>query len=359
MSKNTIVHIPGLVDVHVHMREPGGTHKEDFDTGTAAALAGGVTTVLCMPNTAPPIVDEESLDYALSLAQEKARCDYGLFIGATDDNMGLPKHVADRAAGLKIYVNDTFGPLRVESPLVIEEHIKHWNGIGPVALHAEGEWVPMLAEFAAQHEQPVHFCHVSRKDEIETIANAKRMGYPVTCEVAPHHLFLTQEDLAGLGPRGDMRPRLATQADQDALWANLDVVDCIATDHAPHTLEEKMSDKPPPGVPGLETMLPLMLSAVQDGRLTLQRMIDLTVHNPRRIFRLPAQRETFVKVEMSQEKTFMLPQDGEWETRAGWSPFSGKRMKNKLLSTTLRGEPVYEKGKLLAKKGSGRDIRKV
>ena len=166
-------------------------------------------------------------------------------------------------------------------------------------MHAEGQSVAVGIGLAAAYGRPVHFCHISRRDEIELIAAAKLAGLPVTCEVTPHHLFLTEADARRLGPLGDMRPRLATRDDQDALWQHIasGVVDCIATDHAPHTLAEKASDSPPPGVAGLETSLPLMLTAVRQGRLTLARLVELMATNPRRVFGLPDQPDTFVEVD--------------------------------------------------------------
>ena len=148
------------------------------------------------------------------------------------------------------------------------------------------------------YDRPIHIVHVSRREEIELIADAKGRGLPVTCEVSPHHLFLTVADAARLGPLGDMRPLLGTADDVAALWAHLnDTIDCIATDHAPHTLAEKGGDNPPPGVPGLETSLPLMLAAVQDGRLSVARLTALMHDNPRRIFGLPPQPDTRVEVD--------------------------------------------------------------
>ncbi len=348
--------LPGLIDVHVHLREPGGEHKETFATGTAAALAGGVTTVLAMPNTTPPIIDAETFALAETRAREGARCDYGIFLGATDTNAPFAPSLQRRAAGLKIYVNDTFGPLRVESLAVVMHHLRHWRGAGPVAVHAEGLFVPALAALAALTGTHVHFCHVSRAAEIEAIRLAKARGFPVTCEVTPHHLWLTEDDVPRLGAFGDMRPRLATRADREALWANLDVVDCIATDHAPHTIEEKQSPTPPPGVPGLETTLPLLLTAVHDGRLSMEKLIDLTHTRPRTIFRLPAQPDTFVEVDPDAE--WVLPEQG-WLTNVGWSPFAGMRVRGRVVRTLLRGQVVFDDGQILARPGSGRNVRDV
>ena len=154
------------------------------------------------------------------------------------------------------------------------------------------------------NDRALHICHVARREEIEVIKAAKLKGMKITCEVSPHHLFLTKEDLNRIGnAKGQVRPVLVSKDDQAALWENLDFIDSIATDHAPHTIEEKNSTKPPPGFPGLETMLPLMLTAVNEGRLTLQQLEEKMCHNPRRIFNLPEQPDTYIEVNMDEEWT--------------------------------------------------------
>ncbi len=256
--------LPGLIDVHTHLRTPGGEHKEDFTSGTAAALAGGITLILAMPNTNPPLAALPVLEAARQQAQRSIYCDVGLFAGASPTQTDELPRLASQAAALKIYLNETFGLLRVEDLPTLLACCQHWPPTKIIALHAEGPNVAVGIGLAATFQRPVHFCHISRKEEIKLIAAAKRQGLPVTCEVTPHHLFLTQADVPRLGPLADMRPKLAEQADQDALWDHLDsTIDCIATDHAPHTLAEKAASTPPPGVPGLETSLPLMLTGIR------------------------------------------------------------------------------------------------
>ena len=187
------------------------------------------------------------------------------------------------------------------------------------------------------------------------IREAKSRGIKVTCEVTPHHLFLTDEDIPRLGfGRSEVRPRLARPADRDALWANLDVIDCFATDHAPHTMEEKDSANPPPGFPGLETALPLLLTAVADGRLTMNDLVQRMVHNPRRIFALPEQPETWVEVDM----------DAKWElraadtfTRCAWTPFEGMQVRGRVQRVVLRGQEVVKDRQVFARPGTGKRIR--
>ncbi|MCP4394173.1 MAG: amidohydrolase family protein [Alphaproteobacteria bacterium] len=350
-----IVKLPGLIDVHTHMREPGGEHKETFETGTSAALAGGVTAIFAMPNTTPPITDEASFALAIDRANKGAKCDYALFVGGTHRNPETISSLHNRAAGLKIYVNDTFGPLRVESYGAIRRHLENWKGKGPVCFHAEKEVVERVVEMAAEIDTAVHICHVSRKQEIEAIKQFKERGVKVTCEVTPHHLYFTEKDFERLGAFGDVRPMLASEEDRVALWDNFDVIDCIATDHAPHTKEEKANQSPPPpGLPGVETSLPLMLNCVAQGKLTIDRLIELTNINPRRIFNLPEQSNTYVEVDTDYEWT--LPETG-WYTKTDWSPFAGLKIKGKVIRTVLRGEVVFEDGKVLAPAGAGINLR--
>ena len=346
--------LPGLVDVHVHLREPGQTQKEDFASGTAAALAGGFTTVLAMPNTQPPITTPERLALARQAAQAGARCDVGLFAGAGTDNASLLPAMAAHSCGLKIYLDATFGPLRVNDLPTLAAHFDAWPGPGPIAVHAEENSVPLALGMVAVSGKRVHFCHVSRRAELALIGRAKERGLPVTCEAAPHHLFLTGEDAAQLGAYGQMRPPLQSEDDRAGLWEMLDYVDCIATDHAPHTREEKAAGNPPPGVPGLETALPLMLTAVHEGRLTLPRLIELMSSAPRRIFGLPAaEPDTFVEVD--PEATWQFPQNG-WHTRADWSPFAGREVHGRVMRVCLRGRDVFLDGKLNAEPGTGRVV---
>ncbi len=346
--------LPGLIDVHVHMREPGGTHKEDWDSGTAAALAGGFTAVLAMPNTRPPITDATTLAISLDAARAQARCDYGQYLGAGPDNITSAPALASRVAGLKMYLDQTYGPLRLDEMTLWMSHFARWPQQSPIVAHAEGRTLAAVILMAALYDRPVHLAHVSLREEIVLIRAAKERGLKVTCEVAPHHLFLTDRDIPVLdGGRGEVRPRLATPADQQALWDNLHVIDCFATDHAPHTVAEKDGANPPPGFPGLETALPLLLTAVAEGRLTTDDLIARLVINPQRIFGLPAQPDTWVEVD----------DDAVWElcaaemhSRCGWTPFEGWRVRGRIQRVVLRGQDVYRDGQVLAAPGSGKNL---
>ena len=337
-----VIKLPGLADVHVHLRVPGGEYKEDFRSGTAAALAGGFTTVLAMPNTNPPLVTADLLRRVQRRADAESLCDVHLFAGASPAYTAELPSLGREAVALKIYLNATFGPLRVTDLATLLACFRHWPREKVIAMHAEGPGVAVGVGLAAAWGRSVHFCHVGRKEEVALIAVAKERGWPVTCEVTPHHLFLTQADLPRLGPLGDMRPRLAEPADVDALWSHLNTtIDCLATDHAPHTLEEKLSADGPPGVPGLETALPLMLTAVAKGRLTMARLIELMALNPRRIFNLPEQPDTWVEID--PEASYQLSNVGLY-TKCRWTPFAGMTVRGRVRRVVLRGKMVFEDG---------------
>nr|XP_020663975.1 CAD protein [Pogona vitticeps] len=356
MTSQKLIRLPGLIDVHVHLREPGATHKEDFASGTAAALAGGITLVCAMPNTSPAVLDAGSLALAQKLAEAGARCDFALYLGASSDNAGSLGTLAGAAAGLKMYLNDTFSDLKMDNVSLWMEHFEKWPKHLPIVAHAEKQTVAAILMVAQLYQRPVHICHVARKEEILIIKAAKQKGIAVTCEVAPHHLFLCQEDLGRIGEgRGQVRPMLGTREDMEALWENLDTVDCFATDHAPHTLEEKLGKDPPPGFPGLETMLPLLLTAVSEGRLTVEDVVQRLYENPRRIFGLPVQEDTYIEVDLEQE--WLVPAHTAF-SKSRWTPFEGMRVKGMVRRVILRGEVAYIDGQVLVPPGYGQDVRK-
>ena len=355
--------LPGLIDPHVHVREPGQTHKEDWDTATAAALAGGITMLLAMPNTKPPIFDASTLDLALASAKSKARCDYAQFLGAGPDNAEIITQLAPRAAGLKMYLDSTFGELRLDDMTLWMPHFEKFPKDMPIVLHSESRTMAAGILFAAIYDRPVHIAHSSLKEEVLLIKAAKERGIKVTCEVCPHHLFLTSsspifgENGGGQGGgwgRKEVRPRLATQENVNALWANLDVIDVFATDHAPHTLEEKNGDNPPPGFPGVETILPLLLTAVHEGRLTTDQIVEKMYTNPKRIFHLPDQPDTWVEVD---ENASYEIHAADLHSRCGWTPFEGWQVKGRVTRVVLRGQEAFKDGEVLAEPGYGRNVR--
>jgi dihydroorotase-like cyclic amidohydrolase len=346
------LHLPGLIDIHVHLRDPGGTHKEDFATGTAAALAGGIVAVLDMPNNIPPVTNADSLRTKQVAAAEKAHCDYGLYLGANESNAAAVSRLHAQACGLKMYLGQTYGPLQLAQLSAVMAHFREWPNHLPITIHAEGLVLAGAIALAQAHNQAVHLCHVSRAAEIALIRAAKARGAPITCEVTPHHLFLTAADAKRLGPLGYMKPTLGTTADRDALWANLDTVDCIATDHAPHTIAEKESEDPPPGVPGLETALPLMLTAVREGRLSLERLVELMHDNPVRIFGF-APPDSEVEIDVTAQH--IISRQG-LHTRCGWTPFEGMSVRGRVRKVVLRGKLACRDGEILTPRGFGQPL---
>ncbi|RXM27756.1 CAD protein [Acipenser ruthenus] len=356
MTSQKLIRLPGLIDVHVHLREPGATYKEDFASGTAAALAGGVTMVCAMPNTNPAIVDQSTLTLVQKLAKAGSRCDYALFVGASSDNAATLPSIANGTAGLKMYLNDTYSTLKMDNVSFWMEHFEKWPKHLPIVAHAEKQTVAAILMVAQLYQRPVHICHVAKKEEIQIIRAAKQKGIQVTCEVAPHHLFLCEDNVHTLGlGKMQVRPMLGTREDMDALWENLDIIDCFATDHAPHSVEEKNGETPPPGYPGLETMLPLLLTAVSEGRLTVDDIIKRLYENPRAIFSLPVQENTYVEVDLEQEWT--IPSQMQF-TKSKWTPFEGMKVKGIVRRVVLRGEVAYIDGQVLVPPGYGQDVRK-
>lgn len=339
-----IVKLPGLIDTHVHLREPGSTHKEDFESGTKAAVAGGYTLVLDMPNNPIPITNLATLDEKISLAKGRIYADLGFHFGGSKDAVPFFNQVSKKVFGLKVYMNHTTGPLLIEDNTELDLIFSSWPKDKPLMVHAEEETLAKAITIAKKYQNKLHVCHVARKFELELIKEARQEGLNITCEVAMHHLYLTVDDVAELKHFGMMRPPLAKQEDIDYLWANINEIDIIASDHAPHTYDEKMGEKVVNGVPGLETSLPLLLNAVNESRITIERVIEMTSTNPRKIFNIPEQENTYVEVDLDATQTIS---NEALFTKAGWTPFVGMEIKGKVISTTIRGEVVFNEGQII------------
>lgn len=341
-----MITLPGLIDTHVHLREPGATQKEDFETGTRAAIAGGYTLVLDMPNNPEPTATPEALERKVSLSEGRIFADLGFHFGATLDSTQYFKQVKDKVFGLKVYMNHTTGTLLQKDPQVLQTIFEAWPKDKALMVHAEDETLQKAIDLARQFGNKLHVCHISLASEIELIRQAKHDSLSITCEVSCHHLFLTEDDQKNLGPFGIMRPPLTTKTDQDALWKGIEdnTVDIIASDHAPHTREEKANTPPPNGVPGLETTLPLLLTALSEDRLTEKKLIELTSENPRKIFNIPEQFDTVVEVDPT--KRYMLDARRLY-TKCGWTPFEGKSVIGKVKRAILNGEVVFKDGEIL------------
>jgi dihydroorotase-like cyclic amidohydrolase len=348
-----MIKIPGMMDPHVHLRSMEWSHKGTFASETAAALAGGYTLILDMPNTPPSTTSRAALDRKLKEIGAQAACDWGVYFGASQaDNTDQYAGVSRESCGLKIYCNATTGDLLVEDQALRRRVYEAWSADRVIAVHAEGETVLEILDLVRKTRKWTHFCHISTAKEIDSLTRAKNEGLPVSVGVTPHHLYLTQDDLPTLGPLGLMKPELKTRADQRALWEALEsgVVDVVESDHAPHTLAEKRSEKPPFGVPGLETTLSLLLLAVEEGRLTLERVVELVALNPRRVFGIADDPETYTLVDLDQS---WVVEDAALRTMAKWSPFAGMRLPGRVAEVWLRGVKVFDGQDVLVADGFG------
>ncbi len=339
---------PGFIDVHVHLREPGATHKEDFLTGSRAAVAGGFTFVLDMPNNKPPTFTLGALEEKIRLADKKAICTVGFHFGTNGKNLDQfsAAYSHPRVFGLKVYLNQTTGDLLIEDPEVIEQIFMAWQSEKPILVHAEMEKAKLAIALAEKHKRRLHICHISKAEEVAMVRQAKKQGLPVTAGATPHHLFLIDKDVEALGPFAMMKPPLGTKADQEALWQGLTdgTIDIVESDHAPHTKEEKLSDKPPFGVPNLETTLGLMFKAAHEGKLTKADVVRLLYDAPRRIFNLPEQVDTFV--ELDPEESYVIGTNG-YQTKCGWSPFDGWTAYGRVQTVVLNNKPLVANGNFI------------
>ncbi|OGE32166.1 hypothetical protein A2631_05640 [Candidatus Daviesbacteria bacterium RIFCSPHIGHO2_01_FULL_44_29] len=344
--RNTIT-LPGLIDPHVHLREPGATQKEDFESGTKAAIAGGITVVLDMPNNPEPTIMPENLEKKIKLATGRVWSDIGFHFAATPGASLHFEEVSKQVFAMKLYMNHTTGPVLIDNRVDQERCFAALPDNKIMMVHAEGDTLEVAIELAKKYHKKLYVAHVNFASQMEMIKQAKNDGLEIYCEVTPHHLFLTEEDAERLGPYAIMRPPLVTKADQIALWAGIEdgTVDTIGSDHAPHTKEEKeSSEKTPFGVPNLDTTLLLLLNAVSEGRLEIEDIKRLCFDNPQRIFTVPKQTETFVEVDLDGETTIS---NDKLYTKCGWSPYDGWEIKGKINRVVLRGETIVEDGKVL------------
>lgn len=348
-EQSNIIRLPGLIDVHVHLRDPGQTQKEDFTSGTSAAVAGGFVTVVDMPNNAEPITTIERLKNKRKIAEEKTISDIGFHYGSLGDNLDTFEEAAKLSVGLKLYLNNTTGGYLLDA-----KHLKKiyaaWPKDKVVLLHVEEDVIDVAIESMKDLKRSIHVCHMPSKEILEKIIKAKKAGYPVTCGVCPHHLFLTNDDVETLGSYGKMLPSLKTKADQEYLWDHLEDIDIFESDHAPHTHEEKKEGAH--GVPGLETTLPLLLTAEKQGRITREQIIEKCFTKPAEIFNLKTDDDSYVEVSMEE----YVIDNKDLKTKCGWSPFHGQKVTGKVLKTVIRGEVVYENGDIKTSPGSGKVI---
>lgn len=383
--------LPGVIDTQVHFREPGLTHKEDLETGSHSAVAGGVTAVFEMPNTLPLTTCERTLANKVQAARDRMFCDFAFFVGGTRENIDeIPKlERCEGAAGIKVFMGSSTGDLLVDDLPSLERIISRLSR--RASFHAEDEarlkermtlrvtgdpsshliWrdekaaliaTQKLVGLAEKHSRRIHVLHVSTAEEMDFLQHHKDW---VTVEVTPHHLTLDAPTCyEKLGSYVQMNPPVRGKRHRDLIWAALDsgIVDILGSDHAPHTREEKEKTYPAShsGMTGVQTLVPIMLDHVNSGRLSLQRLIDLTSHGPQRIFGICGKGRMAVGwdadltiVDLKRREVIR----NEWiKSRVGWTPYHGTEVVGWPVGTFVRGQRVMWEGKV-TEKGCGQPIR--
>jgi len=375
--------LPGVIDSQVHFREPGMTQKEDLESGTAGAALGGVTTVFEMPNTQPPTTSPARLEEKFQLAAGRAWVNYAFYGGAANDNLDEISAMENTpgCSGIKIFMGSSFGTLLVDQDDVLEQVLSrcHRRAI----IHAEDEarlkerkaivlaskdvrqhhiWrdpqsallaTERLLRIARKLNKKIHVLHITTKEEVELLARNKDIA---TFEITPNHLTLVAPDCyERLGSLAQMNPPVREKVHQDALWRAIqdNIADIIGTDHAPHTREEKAKEYPqsPSGMPGVQTLLPVMLTHVHNGKLSLERFVELVCENPRRVFGCQSKGRIdlgldadFTIVDLKKTRTI----ENSWiQSRCGWTPFDGMKATGWPTHTIVGGEIIMENDQLL------------
>ena len=345
--------ISGVIDPHVHMRDPGMTHKEDFTTGSMACAKGGITTFFDMPNTVPNTITEETLLEKKKLHKGKSYVDYGFWFGGSKaDNHDEVKKVQDKVIAIKVFMNVSTGNMLVEDEKVLEDIFKNSKLVG---VHAEGEMIPKAISLSEKLDVPVYLCHLSTKEDVQYVREAKKKGLKVYGEVTPHHLFLNISDVEK-NPLLRMKPELKTKEDNEALWEGIldGTIDTIGTDHAPHRIEEKKA-KLTFGIPGAENSLEMMLKAVRCDKISLEKLMKIMSENTAEIFGLKNKGKIaagydadLVIVDMTTEE--IISQENVI-SKCGWTPYEGFEKGGKILTTIVRGNVVFNDGKFINKIG--------
>ncbi|WP_435053919.1 dihydroorotase [Mesorhizobium australicum] len=372
--------LPGVVDSQVHFREPGLEHKEDLETGSRAAVLGGVTAVFEMPNTNPLTTSEATLADKVRRGSGRMHCDFAFWVGGTRDNardVGELERLPG-AAGIKVFMGSSTGDLLVEDDEGVASILR--NTRRRAAFHSEDEFrlrervgeriegdpsshpvwrdeiaalrcTERLVRIARDVRARIHVLHISTAEEILFLEQHKDVA---TCEVTPHHLTLSADDYARLGTLIQMNPPVRDKRHRDGVWDGIaqGIVDVLGSDHAPHTLAEKAKPYPasPSGMTGVQTLVPIMLDHVNAGRLTLQRFVDLSSHGPQRIFgmarkgRIAAGYDAdFTIVDMKRREIITNAQAG---SKAGWTPYDGKQVTGWPVGTVIRGQRIMWDGEI-------------
>lgn len=345
----SLIKFPGLIDIHVHLRDPGETKKEDFRSGSRAAVSGGFTYLLDMPNNKPaPTISLDTLSQKKKEAKEKAICDIGFHFGTNGKNLNEFAGVMQDPSvfGLKVYCNKTTGDMEISDETILDGVFRAWECDKPVLVHAEGDMVGLCIELAKRYSRRLHVCHVAALSDIESIREAKENRLHVTCGVTPHHLFLKESDKKQLGARALVKPEIQNEDTRLGLWEalNMGTIDVIESDHAPHALLDKLRSTPSFGVPGLETTFPLLVNAFVDGQLTLDTIVALLHDNPKTIFHVPEQKNTYI--EFDPQKSYVVGSAG-YETKCGWSPFDGWHLFGQVQHVVLYGTTLVSDTKII------------
>ena len=397
--KNLLV-LPGLIDEHVHLRDEGKAYKEDFQTGTAAAAAGGFTTVLDMPNNEPVTMSADALRNRMGLAQRRILVNVGFYSEFPKRLSEIQGIVSEGAVGFKLFMGTQIGGLNIDADKDLHDAFAEVAPLKvPVAVHAEdkallnaneeklkrakksstaafqsahseeveAKAVARLLKISASTDVHLHFCHVSTKDGLNAVAEAKKAGRQVTCEVTPNHLLLSTVDLGRVGQMLIMAPPLRSLMEVEALWKGLEAgwVDSLGSDHAPHTLDEKFAASVwdvKVGVPGLETTLPLIMTQVRKNRLSLNQAVELLAEKPAEIFglndrgRLEKDKNADLTVVDFNEK--FKVDASRFKSKAKFSPYDGWAVWGKPMKTYVNGVLVFDEGEIVAKAGSGSIVRR-
>lgn len=350
-----MITLPGLIDPHVHLRGlPTDNYKEDFLTGTKAALAGGFTTIFDMPNNPKtPTLTYDLLKEKQKIAKNLIVCDVGFFFGTNGKNLSEFKKAEPRSMGLKVFLSFSTANLVIDLS-TFKKVCEAWTPKLPILLHAEENTIEKALEITKNTGHRIHICHISSAFELQQVINAKQKGYDVTCGVTPHHLFLTKNNEKKLGSFGLMKPSLKTTEDQEFLWKHIQDIDCIESDHAPHSKEEKESSNPPFGVTGLETTLGLLLNTVYVGNLTIEDIKRLCYTNPARIFGIKKDETTYIEIDENEK---WVVQNENLFTKSQQSPFNGWELTGKVKKVIIRKTKVFENGKILAEPGFGKILK--
>jgi dihydroorotase (multifunctional complex type) len=400
INLHNLLVLPGLVDVHVHLRDEGKAYKEDFVSGTAAAAAGGFTTVLDMPNNEPVTMSAASLRNRMRLAERKILVNVGFRSEFPTNLNEISATAAEGAVGFKFFMGTQIGGLNVNDDEALHEAFVKTGEAGvPVAVHAEDNLTICMNERIlreAKREDPaaflkahpektevtaiervldasagtkaqVHFCHITTTKGLGLVAEAKKTERKVTCEVTPNHLLLSNSDFERRGALLAMLPPLRSDADVGALWQGVadGTVDAVGSDHAPHTLEEKSAPSiwdVKVGVPGLETTLPLMLTMVKKNRLTIDAFARMLAGKPAEIFNLKGRGrlEQGFKADLVaiDPKVRFTIDASRFRSKAKFSPFDSWEVQGKAVKTFVNGRLVMDEGEIIVKPGSGSVIRR-